>query len=373
MGMLTEIIRAEITARGVIPFAEFMELALYCPEYGYYEKKSGTVGRGGDFYTSVSVGPLFGTLLAWQFARWLERLPGGPVYLVEAGAHDGKLAGDILDWLAAQRPELLAHLRFVIVEPSSARRNWQMASLRRHGDRLAWVADLSELPADGAGVIFSNELLDAFPVRRIGWCKPTQQWFEWGVVWEAGAFRWAKLSRTPELPEWFQVPPALQMVLPANYTVELNGAAELWWSRAARSLRRGWLLTIDYGLDEEDFWSPHRPQGTLRAYQGHREHAEVLSHPGEQDLTAHVNFSRLQRAGVAAGLRTEFYGFQEQFLLNILRESAGGRFSASGWDARQKREWQTLIHPEHLGRRFRVLLQSRGMTGAEVEGRHLSK
>ncbi len=369
MGELTEIIKAEIAAQGAIPFSRFMELALYCPEYGYYEQKSGTVGRSGDFYTSVSVGSLFGTLLAFQFARWLERLPGDPVYLVEAGAHDGKLAGDVLNWLVAHQPELMSRLTYVIIEPSARRRAWQAETLQRFDTSVAWVRDASELPNDLRGVIFSNELLDAFPVRRLGWNQQTQQWFEWGVVWSANAFHWTKLSGTVTLPEWFQVPPELQCVLPADHTLELNSAAEQWWRSAAQALRRGWLLTLDYGLDAEDFLSSHRPNGTVRAYHQHRAVPDVLGLPGAQDLTAHVNFSRLQREGEGLGLVTEFYGLQGRFLSNLAKQLMQDHRLATTWSARWSRELQTLIHPEHLGRSFRVLLQSRGIT--DTHGGHV--
>src|SRR5271154_3872112 len=133
MKTLTEIIRAEIAAKGVLPFARFMEFALYCPDFGYYEQQKDNVGRHGDFYTSVSTGELFGELLAFQFAKWLEEseIANCELRIVEAGAHDGKLAKDILNWLQLNRPKLFAQLEYCILEPSVRRQEWQRETLKQ--------------------------------------------------------------------------------------------------------------------------------------------------------------------------------------------------------------------------------------------------
>jgi len=127
MNNLSEIIRREAAQRGVLSFARFMELALYCPVHGYYETKKDNPGRHGDFYTSVGVGELFGRLLAFQFAEWLEEVRSAEcgVRIVEAGAHDGQLARDILTWLQLNRPVLHAQIEYWIIEPSAQRQEWQ--------------------------------------------------------------------------------------------------------------------------------------------------------------------------------------------------------------------------------------------------------
>src|SRR5580658_7725524 len=132
MKTLPEIIRAEAAKSGVMPFARFMELALYCPIHGYYEAQRDSVGRRGDFYTSVSTGELFGELLAFQFAGWLEglRMADGGWRIVEGGAHDGKLAKDILNWLRLNRPKLFGQIEYYIIEPSERRREWQRETLK---------------------------------------------------------------------------------------------------------------------------------------------------------------------------------------------------------------------------------------------------
>ncbi len=362
------ILRQEVEQAGVLSFARFMEVALYCPKIGYYEPHTGQTGKLGDFYTSASVGPLFGELLARRFADWLEALSPGPLQLAEAGAHDGQLAHDILSWLAAHRPQLFARIHYWIIEPSLNRQDWQRLKLESFAPRVEWFAGFHALPADGLrGVIFSNELMDAFPVHRVAWDAAGQRWFEWGVGREGGRFVWRPLQSAAD---WtarladagFDLPAELLAVLPDGFVLEVSPAAGEWWSAAARALRAGRLLTADYGLTALERLNPARASGTLRGYSRHRAQADVLDNPGEQDLTAHVNFTQLQRAGERAGLRTEGLFTQAQFFTRIATQAAeqdGRSGPAEAWTPEQARQFQTLTHPEHLGRAFRVLVQSR--------------
>lgn len=360
MSVLTEIIKAEIAKAGAIPFARFMELALYCPDYGFYEKESDTVGRRGDFYTSVSVGPLFGELLAFQFAEWLAKLPGDNVQIVEAGAHDGKLAADILRWLRKHRPAIAARVEYVMVEPSERRRSWQKTTLMELGAQVRLVAvGLNQLESEFTGIFFTNELLDALPVHRVGWDAKQQAWFEWGVAWSGERFVWEQLNAkalTPSLPK---LSDQLLAALPDGFTTELGIAAEQWWLSAAGTLKQGRLMTLDYGLRSEDFFSPQRPMGTVRAYRRHKLGDDLLATPGEQDLTAHVNFSQIQAAGEWAGLSTELFTTQAEFLVQIAKPFWAEAEPRGEWTSQRNRELQTLVHPEHLGRAFRVLVQQR--------------
>ncbi len=360
MKMPSETIREEICKKGVLTFARFMELALYCPESGYYETDMAKVGRGGDFITSVSVGKLFGELLAFQFAEWLEA-SGDPAkwILVEAGAHDGRLAGDVLAWFRDHRPERFRELKYWILEPSLNRQRWQQSTLKDFAANVRWAADFAQLTEANEGekingVIFSNELLDAFPVHRYGWDKARGQWFEWGVGLQDDQWAWARLDSR----DFHPAVPELLAVLPDGYTVETSPAAVSWWREAAGRLGHGRLLTIDYGLTAEEKFSPSRIQGTLRAYSRHRVSDDLLADPGRQDLTAHVDFSALQANGEALGLTTESFCTQAKFLTTILaRVEAAGALGV--WDQFRSRQFQTLTHPEHFGRAFRVLVQKR--------------
>lgn len=363
-----ELIREEIRRHGPVSFARFMELALYAPGAGYYERPESTPGRGGDYFTSVSVGPLFGRLLAWQLARWLPS--EGPVQLVECGAHDGRLAADILDALTTYEPAAAARLQYGIVEPSAARRAWQERTLAPWRRRLRWHERIEDVPAASVrGVIFSNELLDAFPVQRWRWDAAAQQWREWLVDWNGREFVW-RLADPPELPgqpapatrkDGPPIPdPELAALLPDGFTREWSPAADAWWAGAADRLAEGRLLTFDYGAEEDELLRPGREAGTLRAYARHRRLGDPLGAPGLRDLTAHVNFTRIRAAGEEAGLMTEQYTDQGRFLTGVLAQLLRAPGSPGEALMKQARGLQTLTHPAQMGASFRVLVQRRG-------------
>jgi SAM-dependent MidA family methyltransferase len=441
---VSEKIANEIRELGAISFARFVHLALYCPDFGYYEREKDTIGRRGDYYTSVSTGELFGEMLAFQFAEWLTTVQclkskvqspedetvgtrgmksrsigtaspclegSGTVQIVEAVAHDGRLANDILTWLREHRPELFRRLEYWIIEPSEHRRLWQRHQLIDFGNIVQWATTFTDLApplplaapkrsGGGSplihGIIFCNELLDAFPARRLGWDAQSRSWFEWGVKMRGERFVWTRMAgdqspksgaeiprmtyETPaeavrrclaliESDSWLDSTPrpgnaaapslsALESVLPDGFTVEISPAAEAWWREAASILDCGKLLTIDYGLTAEQFFSPERKDGTLRAYRGHRQVSNVLADPGHQDITAQVNFSALRAAGESAGLKTESLQTQTQFLTQIAARLWNAEAPYGPLTPDRARQFHTLTHPDHLGRAFRVLVQS---------------
>jgi len=353
-------------ADGVLSFARFMELALYCPVYGFYEKETDNIGRDGDFYTNVSTGSLFGELLAFQFAEWLQefKIQNSKFKIAEAGAHDGKLAKDILTWLQLHRPRLFEQIEYDIIEPSIHRQNWQRETLKEFSN-VRWFTEFKDLslaarPSPLHGVIFSNELLDAMPVHRFGWDAKGKKWFEWGVALEGETFVWAKMqnSESDSPSSIFHLPPSLQAALPDGYIIEFSPDAENWWRDAAQALTHGKLLTLDYGFTQTELFSPARTNGTLRGYRAHHYVENILANPGEQDITAHVNFAAIQASGEQAGLKTEELISQSQFLTRVVeRMTRNGK--TFDWTPARARQLQTLTHPEHLGRAFRVLVQSR--------------
>ena len=358
-GELTERIAATISAAGgVIPFSRYMAMALYEPGLGYYERSPRTVGRDGDFATSVSVGTLFGELLAYWIREAVGALPGlasGPIDLVEAGAHDGRWAEDIMDALELAEGDASRRFRYRIVEPSALRRSWQLERLARFGDRVSWS---DTMPDEIRGIILSNELLDAFPVERWRWNASGRCWVEQGVAWCGGRFEWAPMT-TPSPPQWI-LTGALEEVLPDGFVRERSPAAVAWWGAASAALREGCLIAFDYGLETEEFLTPARASGTLRAYHRHRVSDDLLSLPGELDLTAHVDFSAVAEEGLRHGLSTWHRERQSRFLMRILEaiQRTPGRFPE--WTPSRVRAFQTLTHPEHFGRGFRVLVQGRG-------------
>jgi SAM-dependent MidA family methyltransferase len=363
-------IAEEIRRKGPMPLARFMQLALYMPGCGYYERPR-PIGRGGDFQTSVSVGGLFGDLLAFQFSRWLELLDFPKYTIMELGAHDGRLATDILGWFERFRPALLARLQYCFIESSPTRRAWQQRALdewaagsKTRGTtgkktNVRWLAGIPTAERSVRGVIFSNEFFDALPMHRLGWNAPLKKWREWRVALDDSESLAWQLGRLSPQAAWHQpiLPAKLAAVLPDGYTVEICPKAADIWRACAQCLGAGKLLAIDYGLTAEEWLRPERTSGTLRAYAAHRAACDVLENPGGQDITAHINFSGLQIAGEKAGLRTDSLSRQETFLTRILAASQAHPESFPPWTPHRVRQFQTLTHPQHFGASFRVLLQ----------------
>ena len=379
---LTALIRGEMAGQGALSWARFMELALYAPGLGYYERGGPTIGGRGDFQTSVSVGSLFGELLAFQFAEWFHEqgLPtAGPegqrsLQIVEAGAHDGRLAADVLDWMRRQRSELFTSLDYWIIEPSTQRQTWQETTLAHFAPRVRWATSWDKIPSSAHRIVYCNELLDAMPVHRLGWDATVRRWFEWGVAWNGTRFTWQRLVKPPDpslletvMDAGFPLS-ALLPVLPDGYIVETSPKALQWWHAAATALQTGRLLAIDYGLTAEELFIPERMGGTLRGYCQHHHSDDLLAHPGEQDLTAHVNFTAFVRTGEAAGLKTDGLFSPSQFFTTAAARAWAAPESFGEWTQPRTRQFQTLTHPDHFGRSFRALVQSRTHPAAILPG-----
>jgi SAM-dependent MidA family methyltransferase len=361
MNELARKMRREIERDGPITFARFMELALYEPDLGYYEQP-GKIGRGGDYFTSVSVGPLFGHLLAFQFAQWLDTdCPDDRCQIVEAGAHDARLAADILEWLARRRPDLLRRLEYRIIESSPTRRGWQEKTLSSWRANLSWESDIGDISEHSIkGIVFSNEFFDALPVHRLAWDASGLRWREWRVTVQEDAFAWH--LGTPDAKLWDFLPAAqseLAGALCDGFIAEISPAAIKWWRAAGGALEQGKLMAIDYGFIAENRLRPDRSGGTLRAISRHHANADLLLQPGEQDITADVDFVALEEAGRAAGLEQGTMTRQSKSLTQILATIYAQPGSFAPWDRKCASQFQTLTHPEHLGYRFQVLIQSK--------------
>ena len=362
MTELEEIIRNEIRAEGAISFARFMELALYHPNHGYYERHTKQIGREGDFFTSVSVGSLYGEFLAFEFARRLSSLKSTNLSLIEAGAHDGQLARDLLEYLREYKSDIFRRITYQIIEPSPTRASVQFQNLMDYHGKVQWVKSWNEI-GDFSGICFSNELLDAMPVHVFRWSASAHHWSEWGVASAENDFAWSPLPPEKQSANagklLGRLPTEVMNVIPDLFTIEISPEAVSWWLRAAHSLNEGSLFTVDYGLLQDDFFAPHRSRGTLRTYAKHRPAGGLLQAVGDQDITAHVNFSLLIAAGESAGLKTESLVQQGIFLKTILEkiETAPAQFPL--WTSMRYRQLTSLMHPEHLGRAFKVLIQNR--------------
>jgi SAM-dependent MidA family methyltransferase len=346
---LVEIIRNEIGANGPISFARFMELALYHPDRGYYASGRANIGRRGDFFTNVSVGSLFGRLLASQFAEIWEKL-GRPrdFKIVEQGAHDGVFAADALSALRRSAGDCFAATSYCIIEPFPIWRERQQKNLREFAEKTSWVASVDEI-APFVGVHFSNELFDSFPVHLIvssGVANGATVWNEKFVTVTADNFAFAtgNVGRS-----------GLQLdhlgFFPAGFETEVNLAAPKLMSEIAAKLSRGIILTIDYGFSRTEFYALHRSQGSLQVRANQKKLSSPFQEIGLADISAHVEWTALAEVAQSSGATPVGFTDQHHFLTGIISRF----FPEADFDASEKRALQTLLHPEMLGRNFQAL------------------
>ncbi len=338
-------------AGGWISFAQFMEAALYAPGLGYYAAGAMKFGAAGDFVTAPEMTPLFGRTLAHAIAPVLAETDGE---VLELGAGSGRLAVDVLGELA--RLDALP-ARYCILEVSADLRARQQDTLARELPQLAGrVHWLDALPAHFSGVILGNEVLDALPTELVHWTEdgPLSR----GVIMEGEAFAWQDRpigdpllrARTDTLG------------LAPDYLSEINLAAEALITSLAQVMDRGVILMIDYGFSAAEYYHPQRHMGTLRAHYRHHALDDPFYLPGLCDLTAHVDFSVVARAGMAAGLELAGYTSQASFLLNsglteLLMQTPPADAAAY---LPQANAVQRLVSPAEMGELFKVIGFAKG-------------
>src|SRR5713226_2646754 len=344
-----------------------MEQALYHREHGYYSSGRAAIGRRGDYFTNVSVGPLFGQLLAAQFAEMWERL--GKIdnfVIVEQGAHHGDLAHDVLDATRTRFPEFFSALRYRIVEPFPVLQDRQSQTLSDVGDRVQWRGSLDELEPF-VGLHFSNELIDAFPAHLL--VSSEKGWREKFVALNRDKFVFVDQPIVdPTLQTLAQKLPSRS----AGYETEVNLAALDWIDQISMKLERGYVLVIDYGFPRDEFFAEYRAAGTLQIRAQHRHLASPFEEIGRADLTAHVDWTSVADHAQESGLSIVGFTDQHHFITGIISEfgrsgspepPANASPARTDWgqsplpfDSKSKRALQTLLHPEMLGRIFQVLV-----------------
>jgi SAM-dependent MidA family methyltransferase len=372
--VLCQIIAQQIAAQPQhrITFAEFMELALYHPQYGYYATNQEGEGIQSDFFTSSHLGSDFGELLAEQFAQMWELLDRPqPFTVVEMGAGQGLLVQDILRYLHRHYFACFEALEYCIVEKSAALAAVQKQRFQKFADswgRLHWQT-WDEIEIDSiTGCCFSNELIDAYPVHQIAIERGTLQ--EVYVTHDQGKFiEQIGEPSTPKLAEYFQLV-GVNLTgehYPDGYRTEVNLAALDWLTTVADRLHQGYLLTIDYGYPAPRYYSPTRAQGTLQCYYQHAHHNNPYQAIGKQDITAHVDFTALECWGERSGLQKIEFTQQGLFLMALGLGDRLATLSTPDPDLplqdilRRRESLHALMNPMGLGN-FGVLIQGKGLS-----------
>ena len=374
--------------------AAFMDLALYHPTLGYYARAAQRSGRAGDFFTSVDVGPLFGDLLEIQIAEMadlLQSTTGNPqllVDLVEAGAGNGRLSADILRSARKRHPGLFDRLRLHLVEASAEARRAHRATLGDLTPRL--LASTDSLPDSFEGIVVANELLDALPVHQVVMREDglreiyvqavdSDQSADHSHTWTVGSNQSTSDGRlttedwrlttvegplsTPALADYLS---RLGVVVECGWRVEINLRAVAWIRQAARQLRRGFIILVDYGHEANVLYSASHANGTLTTYAAHTmagpetKAPAWLERPGDQDLTAHVDFTSVREAAESEGFVTLGFLDQTYFVLGLVHDRLE--------DVGERLALKTLMMPGGLGSTHKVLILGKNVGRPPLRG-----
>ena len=381
---LLNIIQERLSSGDVISFRDYMELALYHPEHGYYTSPTPRVGKQGDFITSVSVGPCFGMILARRLhAFWKSSGCSSTFHIVEPGAHDGALCSDILSEIARLDTSFYQAVHYHLIEKSEHLRNRQWKKLNKSFlDKFSSHAHLNDIRSPQTdtqtdkekkntpphqhlmhGAILSNELIDAFPVELLQFHN--QEWCQMMVSLdkkESLTLRPQPLTpaKHPEMFAFFNsLAEKLNQVFPEGYLTEYNPSIDDFTRDVSHVLDSGIFITIDYGHATEDYYHPSRTEGTLQTYYQQQKSDNPLVTPGEIDMTAHVDFTRLTTCAEAHGFTNPSLRTQASYLTDHARTWLLDIENPDTETPRETpqllRQFQSLIHPAMLGTKFSVL------------------
>lgn len=363
---------SQIKKKGPIPFCQFMEWCLYHPEYGYYQSEKIKIGKEGDFYTGPCVHPMFGSIIAKQLVQMGEILGEERFDVVEMGPGGGYLCQDILDWLKKNTPIFYKSLRYHLLERGIYFLEEQKERLSQYYNegKLFWMDQktFEEEKEQLIGCIVSNELFDSFPFHRIICEKEDLK--EIYVTVEGDQFK-EKIGEpsNPAILSYFE---SMGIKLEEGQKAEVNLKALEWIKKAGEFLKRGFVITIDYGYLVEELFSPSRREGTLMCYYQHRVSENPYERLGEQDITSHVNFTALIKKGEEIGLRFTGLVPQYRFLiaLGVLQEIESLCEGVSELDKlRLRLSLMHLIEPERgMGEIFKVLIQHKGVESPQLNG-----
>lgn len=345
----------QIGREGPMPFRDFMAMALYDVEHGYYGTDRQSVGKAGDFITSVSVGRCFGMILAHRLITyWRQTGLPGPFCILEPGAHKGALCRDILREIKQRSPECYDAIHYHLIEPGDHMQDAQKSSLSEefHG-KFSTHKSLKDVRVDH-GALISNELIDAFPVDLIQFSAG--EW--WQLYVDASHGQLEFIKQKTHIEELARFCSSLGDDFPDGYLTEFSPWIRDWARDAAGALGSGLMITIDYGHLAQDYYHPDRSSGTLQTYHRQQKSDNPLECPGELDITCHVDFSRFMQEAQAAGFSNPVLCSQASYLTSHARDwliDIEAQFDQMQEAPALLRQFQTLTHPAMLGGKFTVV------------------
>lgn len=353
---ISEILISKIEKEGPVSFRDFMEIALYYPTLGYYDSAQNRIGERGDYYTSPVLSSLFGSMIGKQLEEMWHILDKKDFTIVEYGAGTGALCFDILSYLK-NNEALFAGLRYCIIERSETMRKLEKTNLN---EKVSWYSSINEID-EVNGCILSNELLDNFPVHKVVMKEDLMEVF----VDYQNEFIEVLKPANDDLKNYLQ---EQDIILPKDYSTEINLQAIDWIKDIAANLEKGFVLTIDYGFSASELYSPKRNSGTLVCYKNHETNDSPYSNIGSQDITAHVNFTALNHWGKKSGLECAGFTTQEYFLrslglVNYLRQL---EMDHNADNKNLIIQIQKLLM--EMGNKFKVLIQQKGVKNKMLTG-----
>jgi SAM-dependent MidA family methyltransferase len=344
-----EFFKQKIQNMGQCPFHEYMHMALYHPQYGYYTTKEQVIGSSGDFITAPELSPLFGRTLASQSLEILGHLPASNI--LELGAGTGRLCMDILMHLELH--DALPDTYFILEVSATLRARQQQLlkdSLPHLIHKVQW---LTEWPQAFVGVILANEVLDAMPVHRFMWSK--SQVFESHIIWNEQKDKLEETFLLSQNKKLINHVLGLKLAPDTPYCSEVNLWLSGWISGLNQSLKQGVAILFDYGFPRHEYYHADRAQGTLMCHERHRAHPDFLYRPGMQDITAHVDFTHVAEEAHAQGLNILGYTHQAAFLLSngildlLAQEQDERRYQ------RHSQDIKLLLQSHEMGEIFKVM------------------
>lgn len=362
---LVEYIKNLINQKGAISFREFMEVALYHPQHGYYTSQKPKIGGFGDYFTASELDPIFGQLVAKQFAEIYQNyFAGKKIDIVEIGSGKGYLLHDVVKTLKENFPEIYSNTRVFSVEKSAYHRQLQTELLKEY-QNITFLEDISLLPQI-EGIIYSNELFDALPTHMVR--KKDGRLLEVYITVSENQ-EVIEVEKEP-LEEILAYVSDLGIQIPEKMTTEINLNAVKLIQEIGKKLEKGFVFTVDYGYPSAELYKPYRSRGTLICYYKHTYNENYYQNIGLQDITSHVNFSALAFYGKKAGLEVAGFTDQAHFLINLgLADELSRLYEAADYKSYERaNRLKTLVLPKGMGEKFKILVQTKNIHNPHITG-----